>query len=40
MQEKNSEASPLSVAAKNLYIVDWLGGTLPFFLFFFRRHHQ
>jgi hypothetical protein len=33
MQEENSEASPLSVAAKNMKIVDWLGGTLPFFLF-------
>jgi hypothetical protein len=33
MQEENSEASPLSVAAKNLYILDWLGVSLPFFLF-------
>ena len=31
MQEENSEASPSLVAAKNMYIVDWLGGTLPFF---------
>ncbi len=34
MQEENSEASPLSVEAKNLYIIDWLGGTLPFFFCF------
>ena len=40
IQEVEMQASPLSVAAKNLYIVDWLGGTLPFFFVFFRRRRR